>query len=96
MAKGYWIAHITVSDESVYADYLSAARIAFDKYRASFVVRGGSFEAPEAPTKDRHVIIEFPTYEQALACYHSPEYQAAVSFRLTASQSDIVIVEGVS
>lgn len=96
MAKGYWIAHITVTDQKVYADYLSAARIAFDKYQASFVVRGGSFETPEAPSKDRHVIIEFPTYEQALACYHSPEYQAAVGFRLTASQSEIVIVEGVS
>ncbi len=96
MAKGYWIAHITVSDPKVYADYLSAARIAFDKYQAIFTVRGGAFEAPEGPIKDRHVIIEFPTYEQALACYHSPEYRTAVRFRLTAAQSDFVIVEGVS
>jgi uncharacterized protein (DUF1330 family) len=39
------------------------------------------------------VLIEFPDLEKAKACYHSPEYQHAVSFRKGAALADIVIIE---
>jgi uncharacterized protein (DUF1330 family) len=39
-------------------------------------------------------VIEFPTYEAALECYRSPEYQEALKLRLTVSTIDLVIVEG--
>jgi uncharacterized protein (DUF1330 family) len=40
------------------------------------------------------VIIEFPDYDTALACYRSPEYSAAKKLRASASQGDIVVLEG--
>jgi uncharacterized protein (DUF1330 family) len=40
------------------------------------------------------VVIEFPDYETALACYHSPEYQANIKVRLPHSAADLVIIEG--
>jgi uncharacterized protein (DUF1330 family) len=39
-------------------------------------------------------VIEFESYEQALACYHSPEYQAVAKIRHANADSQIVIVEG--
>ena len=42
----------------------------------------------------RHVVIEFPSYAIAKACYDSPEYQAAVKVRDTASVADVVVIEG--
>ena len=94
MAKGYWIVHITVTDPDNYPKYLAADAAAFAKYEAKFLVRGGAFEAPEGPVRSRHVVIEFDSYQQALACYRSPEYQAAAKLRQAYAESDLVIVEG--
>ena len=58
------------------------------------MVRGGKAERPEGQLRSRHVVLEFESYEKALACYHSPEYQAAIKLRLPVSSGDIVIVEG--
>jgi uncharacterized protein (DUF1330 family) len=41
------------------------------------------------------VVIEFPSYDDAVACYNSPEYQSAKAKRKGAGEANIVIVEGV-
>ncbi len=94
MAKGYWIAHVDVSDPDAYQAYVKANAAAFTIYGAKFVVRGGAFEAREGASRARHVILEFPDYQTALDCYDSPEYQHAISFRTAASEGDLLIVEG--
>ena len=94
MAEGYWIVHITVTDPDNYPKYLAADAEAFAKYDATFLVRGGSYESPEGPARSRHVVIEFESYQQALACYRSPEYQAAAKLRQAYADSELVIVEG--
>jgi len=94
MKKGYWMGSVTVTDPENYPKYIAANKAAFDKYGAKFLARGGRFESPEGPTGTRNVIIEFESFEQALACYHSPEYQEALKLRLAYSNTHIVIVEG--
>ncbi len=94
MAKGYWIGHVDVADPEAYKAYVQANAIPFAKYGAKFLVRGGKAEGPEGKLRARHVVIEFESYEKAVACYHSPEYQAAIKLRLPVSTGDIVIVEG--
>lgn len=96
MSKGYWIVHISVKDPANYPKYLEAGRIPFEKYAAKFLVRGGAHTCVEGHARERHVVIEFPSYEQAVACYRSPEYEAAARLRQAYADSDIVIVEGVS
>ena len=95
MPKGYWIVHVTVTDPDRYARYLAEDAKAFAKFSAKPLVRGGRHEAPEGDAHSRHVILEFDSYDTALECYRSPEYQRAVKHRLAASESEIVIVEGV-
>jgi uncharacterized protein (DUF1330 family) len=104
MAKGYWIAHITITDSEAYKQYVSAFKPAFKKFGARDIIRGakespgyaggGRFQIKEGTWKDRHVVIEFDSYEQALACYDSPEYQAAAKFREQGAQVDLIIIEG--
>jgi uncharacterized protein (DUF1330 family) len=50
----------------------------------------------EGPEKfHRFVVIEFPTLEQAVACFESPGYQEAAAFRRAgAGEVENVIVEG--
>jgi uncharacterized protein (DUF1330 family) len=94
MAKGYWIGRVDVTDPEKYKDYVAANAKAFEKYGARFLVRGGRYENPEGSCRSRNVVIEFPSYQEALDCYNSPEYQEALQFRLPVSTGDIVIIEG--
>ncbi len=94
MAKGYWIAHVDVSDREGYKEYQAANAVAFSKYGARFLVRGDDSELPEGKLRSRHVIIEFKDYATALACYSSPEYAAAIEKRKGRSEMDCAIVEG--
>jgi uncharacterized protein (DUF1330 family) len=94
MAKAYWMASGEVSDVEQYKKYAAANAIPFAKYGAKFLVRGGAFECMEGSTASRNVVIEFPSYEAALACYRSPEYQAAIELRKPASKLDLIVIQG--
>ncbi len=96
MAKGYWIVAIDVTDPEGYPAYIESARSAFQRHGARFLVRGGSHRVIEGNARARHVVIEFPSYAEALACYRSAEYQAAAAVRQSTAVSDIVIAEGVT
>ena len=95
VAKGYWMFHTTVTDAEVYKRYVERDGKAFEKYDARFLARGGEFQLVEGSAQQRHVIIEFESYEAARACYHSREYQSASEFRRAAAVTDLIIVKGV-
>ena len=95
MPKGYWIAHVTVTDPEQYQLYASATREPFQKYGASILARGGPFQQMEGDGHARNVVIEFPSLQAAVDCYNSPEYQAAKAKREGAGIANIVLVEGV-
>ncbi len=95
MPKAYWIAHATVTDQAKYDEYRAGVAAPFEKYGAKFLARGGDFEVVEGTSKERHILVEFPSVEAAKECFHSPEYQAAKAKRKGASENDVIIVEGV-
>lgn len=94
MAKGYWVGHVTVHDPEGYKKYQAANGVAFAKYGGRFLVRAGQSESVLGSTRPRHVVIEFPSYQAALDCFHSPEYQHAIAVRGAAGDVDLVVVEG--
>src|SRR5262249_787793 len=75
--KGYWIAHVDVTDPEGYKNYQAPNAKPFGMYGGRFLVRGGRQEVTEGNARSRCVVLEFPSYEAALGCYRSPEYQAA-------------------
>ena len=95
MAKGYWIVRVDVADAEKYASYIAANREPLVEYGARLLVRGGPFECVEGTSRTRNILIEFPSYEAALACYRSPAYQAAVQFRQPpVAAADFIVIEG--
>ena len=92
--KGYWLVHVDIPDLEAYKPYQAANAMAFGKYGARFLVRGGRSELMEGKLRSRAVVLEFPSYEAALACYRSPDYQAAKALRLGKAEADVVVVEG--
>ena len=94
MSKGYWIVRVSVRDQDRYPEYLAAAQPAFAKYGAKFIVRGGTYETMEGNARERNVVVEFKDHTTALACYRSPEYQAAKSLRQRYAETDFIVIRG--
>ena len=94
MTKGYWVAFVDVTDPEGYKAYVAENAKALGKYGARFLTRGGQGESPEGQPRSRVVVLEFPTYEAAVECYHSPEYEKAMALRAGKSIMDLAIVPG--
>ena len=74
--------------------YIAANAEPLKKYGARFLVRAGRYENPEGTSRSRNAVIEFPTYQAALDCWKSPEYQEAIKLRQAVSTADLIIIEG--
>jgi uncharacterized protein (DUF1330 family) len=94
MAKAYWVARVDVNNEDGFKPYAAANAAIFKKFGGRYVVRGGKFDGMEGSSRSRNVVIEFPDYATALACYRSPEYQANVKVRQPHSAVDLIVIEG--
>jgi uncharacterized protein (DUF1330 family) len=94
MPKAYWIVRVSVRDELNYPEYLAAADLAFKKFGAKFIVRGGAFERMEGNARERNVVVEFKDRSTAAACYASPEYQSARIIRQKYADADFIIIDG--
>jgi uncharacterized protein (DUF1330 family) len=94
MAKGYWIVRVDIADIEQYKRYVAANAEPFRKFGARFLVRSGPFENPEGGSRARNVVIEFPSYQVALDCYKSPEYQQAMTLRTSVATADLIIIDG--
>jgi uncharacterized protein (DUF1330 family) len=78
----YWVARSRIDDPVQYKKYTDLVPAIIARHGGKVLARGGKFRVMEGPdTFRRFVVIEFPTFEQAVACFESPEYQEAAAFR---------------
>jgi len=94
MPKGYWIVRVDIADPERYKAYIAANAEPLHKYGARFLVRAGRLENVEGSSRSRNAVIEFPTYQSAVDCWHSAEYQRALKLRQPVSTADLIIIEG--
>lgn len=91
----YVIGDIEVTDPATYDEYRKQVLPTIEKYGGRFAVRGGKVEALEGGwAPKRAVMVEFPSYEQALKWYRSPEYAPLIKLRQKASRGRLFLVEG--
>src|SRR5438477_10891369 len=90
-----WVARSKINDPVEYNKYTALVPAIIAKYGGKVLARGGRYQIMEGPQKfQRFVVIEFPTFEQGVACFTSPEYDRAAAFRRTgAGEVETVIVE---
>ncbi|WP_112309432.1 DUF1330 domain-containing protein [Pseudogemmobacter bohemicus] len=93
MPAAYWIAHVHVTDAEGYARYAKGATMAIEAHGGTFLARGGRYVQLEGNDRARNVLARFPDLETAVACYNSPEYQAALDHARDAAVRDLVVVE---
>ena len=78
----YWVARAKITDPMQYKKYTDLVPPIIAKHGGRILARGGRYHINEGPHDfHRFVVIEFPTFEQGVACFESPEYQHAASFR---------------
>lgn len=91
----YLIARVEVTDPAKYENYKALSPDALAAFGGRFLVRGGAHETLEGPEETRRlVVVEFPSLEQAKACYDSAQYQAAKAERDGAADMHMVVVDG--
>ena len=93
-AKGaLWIAHVKVLDVEAYGKYAALAGPAIASHGGVFLARGGRYVQLEGNDRSRNVVARFPSLEAAVACYNSPDYQAALAHAKGASERDLMVLE---
>lgn len=93
MPSAFWIAHVHVTDPEAYGRYAGGATAAIAAHGGEFLARGGRYVQLEGTDRARNVVARFPSLEAAVACYNSPEYQAALAHAKGAAVRDLVVVE---
>jgi len=98
MKKGYWVvSYRSVSSESAMKKYGELAMPAIEAGGGRALVRtADAVEPRESGLKQRVVIIEFESFERAVATYNSTAYQAALKALDSGAERDFRIVEGVA
>ena len=92
----YWVARAKIDDPVEYKKYTDRVPAIVRSHGGRVLARGGRYQIMEGPHDfQRFVVIEFPTFEQGVACFQSPEYKDAAGFRRAGGGVvEIVIVEG--
>lgn len=94
--SAYLIVDIDVRDAAGLEEYRKQVPATLTKYGGRFMVRGGRFEKLEGNWQPKRlVLLEFPSVEQAKRWYDSEEYRPLKAMRLKASNSNLILVEGV-
>jgi uncharacterized protein (DUF1330 family) len=94
--KGYWVvAYRSISDESAVKTYAALAGPALQSFGGRLLTGSTSqVQAHEAGVQQRTVVVEFDSYDVALAAYESDAYQKALQALGSGAERDYRIVEG--
>jgi uncharacterized protein (DUF1330 family) len=96
MPKGYWVSvYRTISDPEKLAAYNKLAAAAVRAAGGRTFVRGGRVVAYDAGIAERTILIEFDSFEQAVAARESEAYQEALVALSDGVERDFRIVEGI-
>jgi len=96
MAKGYWVSsYRKINDPKAVAAYAELAGPAIAAAGGRPLARGGKVEAKEFGLQERTVLIEFDSFDKAVATYNSAPYQEALKRLGNAVERDFRIIEGV-
>ncbi|MEV5611135.1 DUF1330 domain-containing protein [Streptomyces sp. NPDC052225] len=95
MAKGYWVSvYRTISDPEKLAAYNKLAREAVQAGGGRVLARDGRVVAYDAGIAERTILIEFDSFEQAVATRESPAYKKALDVLSDAVERDFRVIEG--
>ena len=97
MKKGYWISlYFKIDNQENLKKYAETVTPIIKSFGGKPLIRGGQHEAYEGDNFIRTVVWEFPSYEKAIECHNSDEYQAGWSLAKNTTKRHMQVVEGFS
>ena len=94
MAKGYLIAHVKIHDKEKFAEFSQMAMPVISEYGGTVLVRNPTPEVREGQDSGLVIVIKFESIENARKFYESDKYTEAKAVRELASESELILVEG--
>ena len=95
--KGYWVAlYKKISSADNLKNYAVKVTPVIKSYGGKPLVRGGKYQRLERDDFSRTVIWEFPSYEKAMECHNSKEYQEGWALAKDTTERNLQIIEGFS
>jgi len=92
----YFIVEIDVQDAAAFEEYRKHVLSTIEKFGGRYLVRGGKHETLEGDWQPKRlVVLEFPSREQAMLFYNSPEYEPQKALRFRSAKSKLLLVDGV-
>jgi uncharacterized protein (DUF1330 family) len=91
----YVIASLTIKDPVRFEEYRRTLLPSMRKYGARLVARGGPVVLEGEWPREKVIIAEFPSMEQAREWWGSPEYAEPKALRQATADTELVIVQGV-
>ena len=91
----YYIGAHTVTDATVFDDYLRQVIPMIERFGGRYLTRAGSHEVLEGDWQpDRVVIIEFPSKAAIKAWYDAPDYKPLIALRRSAATDVMIALDG--
>lgn len=92
---GYWIIRGSgIEDQEAFDEYARLANPVIERFGAKIMAGRNRHQTREGEECARVLLIEFPSFDQAIACYDDAEYQASIAYAHKAYDRELVIVEG--
>ena len=95
MSKAYLIARIRVHDKEGFETFKQMSTPLISEYGGRLLARNPEVETLEGNQKGLVVLLEFDSMDEARQFYFSDGYTAAKLVREKASETDLILVEGV-
>ena len=95
MSKGYWVVRANVNNVEEYSKFVEIATGIIKNYNGKFLIRGGEQTEFEEKGFERTVVAEFNSYDDAIECYNSSEYQSALVHVKDSALRLFTVVEGI-
>ena len=95
MKKGYWVVRAQVNNLEEYSKYIDIATSIIENHNGRFLIRGGKQTEFEKVGFERTVVVEFTSYDDAIECYQSDEYQSALKYVKNSALRLVSVVDGI-
>jgi uncharacterized protein (DUF1330 family) len=93
--KGYWVAlYKKITNKDNLKNYSSKVTLVIKSFGGKPLVRGGEYQCLEGEDFPRTVIWEFPSYEAAIECHKSKEYQEGWALAMNTTERNLQIIRG--
>ena len=93
--RGYWVAlYKKIDNTENLKKYSSIVTPIIKRFGGKPLVRGGEYKCLEGENFLRTVIWEFPSYEQAIKCHDSKEYQDGWALAKNTTERNLQIIQG--